>query len=157
MTLGEGWHNNHHHYMASARQGFFWWEIDITYYTLKVLSLCGLVWELRKVPSHILANEEQRLAALAGHGFSCATYVPQSILLVISTGAAPLFPAQGRGVERPLFDFSFRPAPVRESPTHEELQCPHTLSSAWKCTIPFVMRNIGSRFYPRSKRMAEDF
>src|SRR5678810_933604 len=32
ITLGEGWHNNHHHYMVSARQGFRWWEIDVTYY-----------------------------------------------------------------------------------------------------------------------------
>ena len=30
LTLGEGWHNNHHHYPASARQGFRWWEIDLT-------------------------------------------------------------------------------------------------------------------------------
>ena len=36
--MGEGWHNNHHHYMASARQGFFWWEVDITFYVLRVLS-----------------------------------------------------------------------------------------------------------------------
>jgi stearoyl-CoA desaturase (delta-9 desaturase) len=63
ITLGEGWHNNHHHYMASARQGFFWWEIDITYYTLKALSWCGLVRDLRKVPTHILESREQRLAA----------------------------------------------------------------------------------------------
>ena len=35
LTLGEGWHNNHHYYQASTRQGFFWWEIDITYYGLK--------------------------------------------------------------------------------------------------------------------------
>jgi stearoyl-CoA desaturase (Delta-9 desaturase) len=63
LTLGEGWHNNHHHYMASARQGFFWWEIDITYYTLKVLSWLGLVWDLRKVPAHLLAEEQQQLAA----------------------------------------------------------------------------------------------
>jgi stearoyl-CoA desaturase (delta-9 desaturase) len=61
LTLGEGWHNNHHHFMASARQGFFWWEVDITYYALKALSWCGLVWDLRKVPPHRLA--EQRLAA----------------------------------------------------------------------------------------------
>jgi stearoyl-CoA desaturase (Delta-9 desaturase) len=61
LTLGEGWHNNHHHFMASARQGFYWWEIDITYYTLKMLSWCGLVWDLRKVPAHLLA--EHRLAA----------------------------------------------------------------------------------------------
>jgi stearoyl-CoA desaturase (delta-9 desaturase) len=57
LTLGEGWHNNHHHFMASARQGFYWWEIDITYYTLKVLSWLGIVWDLRKVPAHILADQ----------------------------------------------------------------------------------------------------
>jgi stearoyl-CoA desaturase (Delta-9 desaturase) len=60
LTLGEGWHNNHHHFMASARQGFFWWEIDITYYTLKAMSWLGIVWDLRKVPAHIL---EAQLAA----------------------------------------------------------------------------------------------
>jgi stearoyl-CoA desaturase (Delta-9 desaturase) len=61
LTLGEGWHNNHHHFMASARQGFYWWEIDITYYTLKVLSWFGIVWDLRKVPVHLLTQD--RLAA----------------------------------------------------------------------------------------------
>lgn len=50
ITLGEGWHNNHHYYPASARQGFFWWEIDLTYYLLKLMSYCGLVWDLRDVP-----------------------------------------------------------------------------------------------------------
>ena len=61
ITLGEGWHNNHHHFMASACQGFFWWELDLTYYTLKALSWFGLVWDLRKVPVHMLS--EQRVAA----------------------------------------------------------------------------------------------
>ena len=51
LTLGEGWHNNHHHYMRSARQGFFWWEIDPTYYILKILSWFGIVWDLREVPA----------------------------------------------------------------------------------------------------------
>ncbi len=53
LTLGEGWHNNHHYYQASTRQGFYWWEIDLTYYGLKVLSWVGLVWDLRGVPSHV--------------------------------------------------------------------------------------------------------
>lgn len=53
ITLGEGWHNNHHHYMHSTRQGFLWWEIDITYYLLKSLSWLGLIWELRPVPREI--------------------------------------------------------------------------------------------------------
>jgi len=54
ITLGEGWHNNHHHFAVSARQGFFWWEIDITYYLLVFLSWLGIVKELRSVPTHVL-------------------------------------------------------------------------------------------------------
>lgn len=54
-TGGEGWHNNHHHYMASVKQGFFWWEIDWSYYTLRVMSWFRLVWDLRVPPKHLLA------------------------------------------------------------------------------------------------------
>lgn len=53
LTLGEGWHNNHHHYPGAARQGFYWWEIDFTYYGLKLLAAMGLIWDLRKVPKPI--------------------------------------------------------------------------------------------------------
>ena len=56
LTLGEGWHNNHHHYMHSTRQGFYWWEIDLTYYGLKALSWTGLIWNLRPVPVEVLAE-----------------------------------------------------------------------------------------------------
>jgi stearoyl-CoA desaturase (delta-9 desaturase) len=54
LTLGEGWHNNHHHYQSTANQGFYWWEIDISYYGLRVLSLLGLVYDLRTPPARIL-------------------------------------------------------------------------------------------------------
>jgi len=50
LTLGEGWHNNHHHYPSTARQGFYWWEIDVTYYVIKVMEWCGLVWDVRPLP-----------------------------------------------------------------------------------------------------------
>lgn len=53
LTLGEGWHNNHHYYAGSARQGFFWWQIDMTYYGLKLMSWCGLVWGIKPVPPKI--------------------------------------------------------------------------------------------------------
>jgi stearoyl-CoA desaturase (delta-9 desaturase) len=53
ITLGEGWHNNHHHCAVCARQGFFWWEIDITYYVLVVMSWLGIVRGLRPVPEHV--------------------------------------------------------------------------------------------------------
>ncbi|MDZ4099605.1 MAG: acyl-CoA desaturase [Methylophilaceae bacterium] len=53
FTLGEGWHNNHHHYPGAARQGFYWWEIDLTYYGLKMLAACGLIWDLKTVPANV--------------------------------------------------------------------------------------------------------
>ena len=51
LTTGEGWHNNHHHYPSSARQGFRWWEIDVTYYVLWLLARLGIVWDLRRPPA----------------------------------------------------------------------------------------------------------
>jgi len=54
ITLGEGWHNNHHRYPGATRQGFFWWEIDLTYYGLVVLSWVRVVRDLRTVPSRLL-------------------------------------------------------------------------------------------------------
>jgi stearoyl-CoA desaturase (delta-9 desaturase) len=57
ITLGEGWHNNHHHYPASARQGFYWWEIDLTWYGLLLLQRVGLIWDLRPVPDHVLQRD----------------------------------------------------------------------------------------------------
>ena len=53
ITLGEGWHNNHHRFMHAARQGFYWWEVDVSYYLLKMMSWCGLIWELKPVPKNI--------------------------------------------------------------------------------------------------------
>jgi stearoyl-CoA desaturase (delta-9 desaturase) len=53
ITFGEGWHNNHHFYPGSARQGFRWWEIDLTWYGLRVLAGLGLVWDLRPVPDWV--------------------------------------------------------------------------------------------------------
>lgn len=57
ITLGEGWHNNHHHYQSSTRQGFRWWEIDISYYVLKMMSWTRLVWDLRAPPEAIVRGE----------------------------------------------------------------------------------------------------
>lgn len=53
LTFGEGWHNNHHHYPASVRQGFVWWEIDISYYLLRLLAALGLIWDLREIPHRV--------------------------------------------------------------------------------------------------------
>ena len=56
LTFGTGWHNNHHRYANAARAGFAWYEVDISYYVLRVLAWCGLVHHLRPVPDKILVE-----------------------------------------------------------------------------------------------------
>lgn len=53
ITMGEGWHNNHHYFPKCASQGFYWWEIDMSYYILRALSLVGVVWDLETIPKKI--------------------------------------------------------------------------------------------------------
>lgn len=60
LTMGEGWHNNHHRYPGAANQGFFWWEIDLTYYLLCLMASLGLIWDLRRPPRRILETAGQR-------------------------------------------------------------------------------------------------
>jgi len=59
LTMGEGWHNNHHAYQASARQGFRWWEYDMTYYVLCAMSWVGLVWDLHLPPKAVIRGEQK--------------------------------------------------------------------------------------------------
>lgn len=47
ITCGEGWHNNHHFHQNTANQGWYWWEVDFTFYVLKLLSWVGIVSALR--------------------------------------------------------------------------------------------------------------
>ena len=64
VTLGEGWHNNHHYYQYCARQGFRWWEIDITYYILKVLGWMHIVYDIKEPPKRVVeATIEQSAPA----------------------------------------------------------------------------------------------
>ncbi len=81
ITMGEGWHNNHHHYQSSTRQGFKWWEIDLTYYILVALSWTGLVYDLREPPEAILKGEKpvgrkvlEKVAADLAGSFSVERY-----------------------------------------------------------------------------------
>ncbi len=67
ICLGEGWHNNHHRYQSSTRNGFYWWELDLTYYGLKALSWTGFIWGLKAVPKSVMEE-----AARADHAHSIA-------------------------------------------------------------------------------------
>lgn len=52
LAMGEGWHNNHHHDPASATVQHRWWEIDITYYVIALLSWLGLATDVIQ-PRHV--------------------------------------------------------------------------------------------------------
>jgi stearoyl-CoA desaturase (delta-9 desaturase) len=56
LTFGEGWHNNHHGFPGCARQGFLWWEIDLTWYGLRLMAALGLVHGLKPLPARVLAR-----------------------------------------------------------------------------------------------------
>ena len=58
LTLGEGWHNNHHYFQSSVKQGFYWWEVDVSYYVLWSLSKLGIVRDL-KVPPHSVLEKNR--------------------------------------------------------------------------------------------------
>ncbi len=47
LTYGEGWHNNHHAYPTSAAHGLRWWELDVTYLTIRLLTLVKLAKHVR--------------------------------------------------------------------------------------------------------------
>jgi len=53
ITFGEGWHNNHHWYPGATRQGFYWWEVDFTFYGLWLLSRLGIIRNLHPVPARV--------------------------------------------------------------------------------------------------------
>jgi fatty-acid desaturase len=47
LTGGEGWHNNHHAHPVSARHGLTWYEFDINYYGIWLLSKIGLAQKVQ--------------------------------------------------------------------------------------------------------------
>jgi stearoyl-CoA desaturase (delta-9 desaturase) len=68
FAVGEGWHNNHHRFQRAARNGFYWWEYDLTWYTIRAMALVGLAWDIQPVPDRIYeearALKSRRAAAI---------------------------------------------------------------------------------------------
>ena len=58
LTYGEGWHNNHHAYPTMARHGHKWWEVDVTFMTIRLMEMCGLAWD-------VVDNKHKKRAELA--------------------------------------------------------------------------------------------
>jgi stearoyl-CoA desaturase (delta-9 desaturase) len=89
IMAGEGWHNNHHFYPRSARRGFFWWEFDPTYYTIKVLGYLGIAKDIRVPPPHVLAAGSRRAKKPRGARLESSSGEADSATLTLTTGSAP--------------------------------------------------------------------
>jgi stearoyl-CoA desaturase (delta-9 desaturase) len=92
FTMGEGWHNNHHAFQSSVRQGFRWWEYDPTFYILKLLSYCGIIWRLKAPPAEVVQNKHRlgakvirRAAAQVAASFN-ADKIANGLVAVLGAG-----------------------------------------------------------------------
>ncbi len=107
ITCGEGWHNNHHYHQNTANQGWFWWEVDLTYYVLKIMSWFGLVWDLR-LPSeatrhaHLKYTDEQKARLAAESRFGMRQLPKKEVVTPTSGSMSPglMAPAPAAGVRR---------------------------------------------------------
>ncbi|HEV8379354.1 MAG TPA: fatty acid desaturase [Tepidisphaeraceae bacterium] len=50
LAFGEGWHNNHHAFPTSARHGLAWWQIDVSYWVIRVMAWLRLAYNV-KIPA----------------------------------------------------------------------------------------------------------
>ncbi|KAI3712060.1 hypothetical protein L1987_70609 [Smallanthus sonchifolius] len=47
LGFGDGWHHNHHAFKYSARHGLEWWQVDITWYLIRLLEIIGLASDVK--------------------------------------------------------------------------------------------------------------
>jgi stearoyl-CoA desaturase (delta-9 desaturase) len=131
VTLGEGWHNNHHRYQSATRNGFYWWEIDPTYYGLKLLSWTGFIWGLKPVPQSVYDEAAQTAHHDTVQRFSVSSVqheintlrrvVPTAAAIAIATvnssgDAAQLQKKDGPAIHKDLSEQTEHPGTDGEAP-----------------------------------------
>jgi stearoyl-CoA desaturase (delta-9 desaturase) len=66
LAYGEGWHNNHHAHPAIAPAGHKWWELDITWWSIRLLKAVGLAWDVRdRLPQGRAADDVRDMQEIA--------------------------------------------------------------------------------------------
>jgi stearoyl-CoA desaturase (delta-9 desaturase) len=71
LAFGEGWHNNHHAFPTSARHGLRWFQFDVTWLAIRVLSVVGLAKDVR-LPSEKAMELKRAKPEGAGVGAAAA-------------------------------------------------------------------------------------
>jgi stearoyl-CoA desaturase (delta-9 desaturase) len=87
FAVGEGWHNNHHRFQRAARNGFYWWEIDLTWYVIRLMEAVGLAWDLQEVPERVY---EEARATRTRRGVPSVVSVVESVQLPLDLVPLPL-------------------------------------------------------------------
>jgi stearoyl-CoA desaturase (delta-9 desaturase) len=64
ISNGEGWHNNHHADPRSARHGHAWWELDVTWLTIRLLGMAGLARRIATPKPELMAAARSASAGM---------------------------------------------------------------------------------------------
>lgn len=105
LSMGEGWHNNHHHYCTSANQGFYWYEIDLTFYLLKAMEAVGLIWDVRTASEDVKNRDRVdgtgTVSTTAAAPKTADLPLPDFLLSLPALGALPALPAAAPAAAAP--------------------------------------------------------
>jgi sn-1 stearoyl-lipid 9-desaturase len=63
LTWGEGWHNNHHAFPFSARHGLRRFEIDVTWYMIRLLAILKLIRNVKLPTAAMIERMGNRRSA----------------------------------------------------------------------------------------------
>jgi len=65
LAMGEGWHNNHHAFPGSAKSGLLPHELDVSWLTLRLMKLLGLVsWMNEAKPAQVMTKAKSQAIGL---------------------------------------------------------------------------------------------
>jgi fatty-acid desaturase len=65
FSVGEGWHNNHHEDPSAATVQHRWWELDISYYEIKILEMIGLASDVIPIRQRRLSHSDSTVTGRA--------------------------------------------------------------------------------------------
>lgn len=88
LTAGEELHNNHHTFATSAKLSVKWWEFDLGWCYIRMLSWLGLA-KVKRLPAKLIEENEKlnidldTLAALISNRFQVLTQYSKTVIIPI--------------------------------------------------------------------------
>jgi stearoyl-CoA desaturase (Delta-9 desaturase) len=57
LGAGDGFHNSHHAFPTSARHGLAWWQLDASWYIIRLLQALGLAWDVKLPTAEMMRSK----------------------------------------------------------------------------------------------------